>query len=355
MAPLISIVIPVGPGHEQYVPQALASIAYQTLPAEWLEPIVIDDTAGQHGGAGAARNAGIAQASAPLITFLDADDYLTPTGLEALLRGYAHHDEAYAYGDWWDAWTPERVKYRVATYYDQRSHLIGGQHTVTALMATEDVRSIGGFENLSGWEDWDFWCKMAVNGLCGTRVPHPIIVYRIDKGFRREASSQQREPLKAAHLAKYGRYISGEAPIMGCGCGNSNAKATARNAVARLGGASAMETNSGARVRMQFIGQARGGVTFRSQKTGERYRGGNNDNDRFINAHPDDVEWLKSFGSWREVPRLPSNPGVPPPPPAVAPLQPEVVAEDTVAESVAFEEPTEGKASPYPGKKKRKA
>lgn len=116
-----------------------------------------------------------------------------------------------------------------------------------------------------------------------------------------------------------------------------------------------METSSGARVRMQFIGQARGGVTFRSQKTGERYRGGNNDNDRFINAHPDDVEWLKSFGSWREVPRLPSNPGVPPPPPAVAPLQPEVVAEDTVAESVTFEEPTEGQASPYPGKKKRKA
>jgi glycosyltransferase involved in cell wall biosynthesis len=109
--PLVSVIIPVGPGHAKHLNKALDSLLAQTFKS-W-EVIVIDDTlpiVGQmtteivksypfvrveatHGergglGAGVARNLGIAKAKAPLLFFLDADDWLMPTALEKMVRAY---------------------------------------------------------------------------------------------------------------------------------------------------------------------------------------------------------------------------------------------------------------------------
>jgi hypothetical protein len=335
MEPLISVVVPVGPGHAQYVGAALASVAAQTLPAALVETIVINDTAGQYGGAGAARNAGLAQATAPLITWLDADDYLVEGALSSLLIGYAHYNDAYVYGDWWDAWRDGRITYRQAHQYSQVGTLKGGLHLVTTLMATADARSAGGWGDWHGWEDWEFWSRCAVRGLCGVRVAYPVVVYRHALGFRREGSAKAKADLHAAHAAQFGGYLSGEEPFMACGCGNKAAKTAARRAVYALGLGNGEEFDmADGTVRMEFIGPSRGPVTWRSQKTKETYRGANNATNKYINARSEDVEWLESLGVWRRVPRMPSVAPQPPQPPVPvewAKAEPAEVAEPTAA------------------------
>ena len=97
----VSVVIPVHQG-ERFVGEAIASVRAQTLPAA--ELIVVDDrstdasaevarqaVAGwpaatvvgqENAGPSAARNAGVALATGDLLTFLDADDRMTPDRLE---------------------------------------------------------------------------------------------------------------------------------------------------------------------------------------------------------------------------------------------------------------------------------
>lgn len=338
--PLISVVIPVGPNHDQHLPTAIASVEYQTLPAELVELVVVRDSEGR--GAGWARNQGIERARAPLISFLDADDYYTDTALEAMLRGYAHYNDAYIYGDWWDAWDDQRVEYRLTANYSQQAHLKGGLHVITTLMATEDIRSIGGFENLKGWEDWDFWCKMAVAGLCGQRIPHPIIVYRIDQGYRRNASYLMQDELKAAHILKYDKYILGQEKMMACCTGNKAAKQAARLTVFQLGGPPMDQIPTDGDVRIEYLGENRGPRSFKNPKTGTAREGGRNGTNQYTNVPADEVRWWLGTNMWRLVPRMPDYSGTPPPPPVAH------LIEAGIASSEGFEVPTDGQASPAP-------
>jgi glycosyltransferase involved in cell wall biosynthesis len=108
MIPKVSVVLPVH-NREDVLPRAIESVLAQSLK-EW-ELIVVDDgstdgsaavaqsfaddrvrllTLGANRGGNAARNAGIRDARAPLIGFLDSDDAYLPEKLE---RVAAHFDE----------------------------------------------------------------------------------------------------------------------------------------------------------------------------------------------------------------------------------------------------------------------
>jgi hypothetical protein len=55
-------------------------------------------------------------------------------------------------------------------------------------------------------------------------------------------------------------------------------------------------------VRMEFIGQRTGAVTYNGAVgSGRQYRGGNNPVNRFANVHPDDVGILEVTGQWQRV------------------------------------------------------
>jgi glycosyltransferase involved in cell wall biosynthesis len=107
--PVVSVVVPTR-GRAAYLEVTLESLLAQRAGIEY-EIVVVDDGGGvpqradvryvvhsPRRGLNAARNAGIREARAPLIAFVD-DDVLVPPGwLEALASGAARHPEAEAFG-----------------------------------------------------------------------------------------------------------------------------------------------------------------------------------------------------------------------------------------------------------------
>lgn len=318
--PVVSVVIPVGPGHGRYLPSALDSLLGQTF-REW-EVIVVNDsgeplqltpypfarvleTKGRE-GAGKARNLGLQVAKGPLCVFLDADDYLVPSALSEMLNAFWQNNGKYVYSDWF-AINGNRVVQDQAPEYDQHEWFYKGLHAVTVLMSTEQARQVGGFdETIAGWEDWDLFCKLAVNGICGVRLPKPLLGYRQHSGQRRESSLSKSTELLDALRARYGAYATGERQVMACCGGNGGAIIAAKQSMGMVPQEPTERSLAGVvpptpdMWRLEYIGQNQGSIAFRVN--GRRYTGGNNQFDRYIDAPPEDaVELLKQIDRWRRV------------------------------------------------------
>lgn len=350
--PIITIIIPVGPGHQHTLIDALDSVQAQTMP--FWECVVVNDSAadldlaahpwtrvyathdldGDGGGgmgAGFARNVGLHHARSPLVLFLDADDVIVPRALELLLRGFVESGGAYAYSDWLTLEDETRIdgamEVRTVEDYDQHAMLRGLRHAVTALVPTEWVRSVGGFdEQLKCFEDWDLFCKLAIVGHCGVRVAQPLLIYRRETGMRTRAALRARqageegtpaytplgEQTAAALYDRYAAYLSGEETIMACGtCGGQSAVvADAQQALnSMLGFASGgvlsiapVAIPESGTVRMEFIGQQWGEQTYIGKASGRVYRAGRDTVSRFHDVDPRDVEHLLALELFRVVP-----------------------------------------------------
>jgi glycosyltransferase involved in cell wall biosynthesis len=330
--PVVSVIIPVGPNHEQYLPDALNSLLAQTC-RDW-EAIVINDsgeplnnltpypfvrlfdTEGKQ-GAGKARNIGLEQSRAPLVLFLDADDWLQPDALQRMLQAHVDSDGRYVYSGWL-AINGDKVTVDEPPEYSQTEWLYQGQHAVTALIPLEWCKAVGGFdEEIAGWEDWDFFVKLATHGYCGAHVMAPLLSYRQHTGTRRETSLKHKENLLAQFRARYAEYAGGRAMANCCGGGQAGKTImAAKRSLAGPGGipmgtenGEATQQNNGAPlqsnyVRLEYTGQRQGSVTYTGNGN-RRYRAGNNPNGRYIDVHKDDVDKLLGIGDFRVVQRAP--------------------------------------------------
>lgn len=346
--PIISVIIPVGPGHVKYLPAALDSLLGQTL-REW-EAIIVDDTGegipqevlrpypfcriistNTTEGAGVARNTGVAAASAPLVLFLDADDFLAPEALAKMLAAFLDQGgERYIYGDYVQFGDSGAVV-RECAPYDQmgiiqtREH--GGgiapvvAHAVTVLMPTEWARDVQ-FPDWEGWEDWGFFSECATKGYCGYRLPEPLLYYRIHTGQRRERSISQASKLLGKHRAEFGEYLSGAKKM--CGCRGSVAGQTilrARSLLSSNGngyhanGGGVMPLKNG-QEGIRYTGGRKGTFVFQGVGGGRRYMVaegweasiGEGEGE----VHPDDAERFKGAGGFEYVPASPSLVPTPP-------------------------------------------
>lgn len=356
--PVVSVIIPVGPGHAKYLVDALDSVQAQTMPA-W-ECVVINDTgerielpghpwarvwevnriegdAVKRMGAGGARNWGIRHANAPLVLFLDADDLLPPRALERMLETWVENGGGYVYTDWahledesrWDS----PATWEKTPLYDQKTWFEGFQHPVTCLVETEHARSIGFDEEMDAWEDWKFYLDLLVQGICPVHLPEPLLLYRLESGTRRKAAKAQEENLLKTIYNHYAKYITGEEQPMGCCGGNASTLAAARTALDDM-----LEPLMGepiefapapapaSVVRMEFIGDEWGAMTWASKDHQRQYRAGRNPNDRFIDAQPQDVQHLIDLGRFRVV-ELPVQVAASEPEPVVTMTMPEPVTQ----------------------------
>lgn len=250
--PLVSVIIPVGPGHEQLVVDAIDSVEAQTF-RNW-ECIVVNDTGkplpllpawvrvvGAGGrpadqpayllfmtsasaGVAAARNAGIKAARGALFLPLDADDYLMPDCLERMVAWQRHGGpKTIVYSDFWQ--TPEDGGEAMTVgpsrdFEAGRPLLQGAIHSVTALTPIAAWREVGGFASNVPWEDWDFALKVyAEAGYCGQRLAAPLWVYRKHTGKRRHDRYDRREAGKKDVLARWGDYIERGKAMACSACG----------------------------------------------------------------------------------------------------------------------------------------
>lgn len=271
--PKVSVIIPVGPGHEKRVIDALDSLEAQTFRdweviLAWDSPMIGPDKIKQaypHAkvimtkgkvGAGAARNAGVKASSAQLILFLDADDYLAPHALAKMVGRYAETGKA-IYSDYIgmafisdvealapdlkqriydrdpnDGWTV--IGYRASDYDCERAQAQPEPqkpylwNLITTLLPRRWHDELGGFdESLKTWEDVDYWWRAAKLGKCFERLQEELVIYRFYTGTRRDIGVSDFKTHMKVLIDKH-KEIKIMANCNTCG-GRSPSQAKARN------------------------------------------------------------------------------------------------------------------------------
>lgn len=264
--PAVSVIIPVGPGHEGMVIDALDSLEAQAYrnweavvvwdcpdePPDWMRiayPYVkwiIAPGKGGH-GAGWARNRGAEEARADFLFWLDADDYLHPRALARFLgawnkeqqviysdvigrirpvrheeREALRHSQQFKKMVRWDAGTEEAwVAYRAYDFDCERALKQPEEPVpyywcyVSCLVPKAWHDEIGGFdENMESWEDADYAYRMVRAGHCYTRLLDEMVLIRFYTGMRLRRGLQIHQNLVKYLKAKY-RKAGGE-PVCGC-------------------------------------------------------------------------------------------------------------------------------------------
>ena len=205
-APALSVVIP---SYDQAafvaaaVESALAAVAVE------LEVVVVDDCStdesaavlralleghdgralklvvhGANEGLSAARNRGFLEARAPLVLLLDADDELLPHGPAALIAALeADPAAAFAYGFLARAGL-EREDLLGTAPWDPSLFRAGNYVPVTGSLVRRSAwELVGGYsaEGLLelGWEDMDFWLRLAAAGQHGAQIRRIVGTYRV--------------------------------------------------------------------------------------------------------------------------------------------------------------------------------
>ena len=301
---LVTVIIPVAKAHVKYLPQALKSLEAQTVQHHQVivvndsgEPLDVPGVIHTKGyeGQSRARNMAIDRVTTPFVMFLDADDLMMTTTIETLLRAYADpgYNANYLYGDSIQ-WDGNRETYYTAPAYNRYALFTNNLHNVTCLLPTESVRAVGGFdEKIKGWEDWEFFIRMNVNGFCGARVPFPLITYQTHLGISRENHRKSQGEIFEDIRQVYGDYIDRKVELMGCGNCNDKAKQAAQ-------GVQFPPVVGDGFALLEFLGEQQGSISFRVN--GNVYRGANNPEDKFAKVAVQDVQQLLGTGAWRKVP-----------------------------------------------------
>jgi peptidoglycan/xylan/chitin deacetylase (PgdA/CDA1 family) len=121
-----------------------------------------------HAGVSAARNAGVAEARAPWVLFLDADDALGPDHLRRLLDGRDQHPEADVIHGGWQAAYPHKLgplspPRDLANAFDVAARQ--APFAIHAAMTRRRRLAGQGFdEAMACAEDWDLWQRLARSG-----------------------------------------------------------------------------------------------------------------------------------------------------------------------------------------------
>ena len=184
---------------------ALGSVLRQSLPPSEIVVVddareprtseVIDEFSGSgvslmlratpigRGGAGAARNAGIAAASWPWIAFLDDDDEWAESKLESQFRVANDYDlvATNALRRSGSRYWPDSNDVEFTLEDVVRSNPIV---TSSALVRRARIEAVGGFDEdrgIQGVEDYELWLRLLLQGARCIRIGSPEVLYE-DRG-----------------------------------------------------------------------------------------------------------------------------------------------------------------------------
>ena len=233
--PQVSVVVPTH-NRASLIGQTLDSISRQTFRD--YEVIVLDDGSTdetaqlvrrrgepyryvyqEQQGAAAARNHALAEASAPLVAFLDSDDIWEPTFLADVTAAVlAQPDVALGYSDF----RTTNAQGRVLSGHRKRQH--GGRvvarlfasifiHTSCVVARRDVVLEAGGFDDhMEANEDYDLWLRLSLN-YPFVSVPEPLCLRRSHNGSLSRNGNVHNLRLKARLLEDfYERHGNGTIP-----------------------------------------------------------------------------------------------------------------------------------------------
>jgi glycosyltransferase involved in cell wall biosynthesis len=137
-------------------------------------------------GPSAARNTGIAAATAPLVTLCDADDLLLDAHVEALLSVHRDHGGIVTANAFWlfaGGIDPRQTRHRgrFPAPAAQRQAILETNFVSTMSLFPRALwEELGGFDvTLRHAEDWDFWLRaIHVAGIRVSHQPRPLALYR---------------------------------------------------------------------------------------------------------------------------------------------------------------------------------
>lgn len=268
LPPKVSVIVPVGYGHEKLLQTCLDSLINQTFP--YWEIVVVNDTGvkwevdnpymqgfpfvklvqtKKRSGVAAARNLGVKNSSCDLIAFMDADDYAQSIWLETLYKVYQQVG-GWVYSDWY-ADNGTEIYADQARDWNAESLMTKAIGPISGLYSKQDFWTAGGFdEKIEGWEDWDLHLSLLENCICGTRVSYPLFTYRYRAGTNREKDFSNRNNL-LEYISKKHTRLYQENFLMGCSaCSGGRPSATVKT-----GSASKSSTGGSDTVLFQYIGE----------------------------------------------------------------------------------------------------
>jgi glycosyltransferase involved in cell wall biosynthesis/SAM-dependent methyltransferase len=198
----VSVIVPLY-NYEKLVVEALDSVVAQTLAA--LDLIIVDGNSNDDSllvgaqwarknaarfnrivvlknqanyGLGFCRNSGFDAADTPYVLPLDADNRLLPECCEKLLAAIEASGAAYVY--------PTIRHFGGSTAqisnapYDAQRFVAYNFIDAMAMISKEAWAMVGGYDHVRyGWEDYDFWSRMAEIGLAGEWLDIVLAEYRV--------------------------------------------------------------------------------------------------------------------------------------------------------------------------------
>ena len=117
-----------------------------------------------------------------------------------------------------------------------------------------------------GWREgeyWNFHPKLAAIGVCGTRIPYPLFIYRKQTGYRREDNVANFEASKEGILAKWQPYFEGGKQLMGCSSCPGGGKGYLP-APSALKTAPVPPNDTDAYIFVEYVGAREGIMTYRA-------------------------------------------------------------------------------------------
>ncbi len=199
---LVTVVVPLY-NYAHHVIETLDSIKAQTLEA--LDLVIVDDRSTDDGlklaeawlaanrtrfgralllrnqrnsGLGPTRNAGFVAAETRFVMPFDADNILLAPCIARCLAALEESGAAFAYPSLQTFGAEEKIFSDLP--YDPIRLRPGNYIDATALIRLAAWAAVGGYGDFrTGWEDYDFWCRMAENGLFGVHVDAVLARYRV--------------------------------------------------------------------------------------------------------------------------------------------------------------------------------
>jgi glycosyltransferase involved in cell wall biosynthesis len=251
--PAVSIVLPFR-DEAAFLPECLASIAAQTLAA-W-EVVAIDDGsddesaeivarfAAEDGrvrllrpgrvGLVAALNLGIAEARAPLLARMDADDVMLPDRLAAQREMLDARPDLALVAARVELFPAGQVRGGYAEYVRWQNECVSPEQIAdnlyvespfahpSVMARTEVLRAVGGYRDGDFPEDYELWLRLHASGHHMAKVPRVLLRWRerpertsrVDARYTRDAFDR----LRAGYLSRDPR-LHAHRPIVVWGAG----------------------------------------------------------------------------------------------------------------------------------------